>query len=45
MNFLFLILIIKKSVFCMYVDQKNQKSNVLGQGIALKNENVETFWQ
>ena len=45
MNFLFLNLIIKKYIFCMYVDQKNQKNNVLGQGIALENENVETFWQ
>ena len=45
MIFLFLILIIKKSIFCIYVDQKNQKNNVLRQGIALENENVEAFWQ
>ena len=29
----------------MYVDQKNQKNNVSRLGIALKNKNVETFWQ
>ena len=45
MNFLFLILIIRKSIFCMYIDQKNQKNNELGQGIALENENVGIFWQ
>ena len=44
MSFLFLILIIKKYIFCIYVDQKNQKNKVLRQGIALENENVETFW-